>query len=155
MLNTAKTLMGYKLDSLDGEIGSVKEFYFDDQHWAIRYLVADAGDWLTGTQVLISPYALGVVNQGKRSISINLTNQQIEESPPLASDKPVSRQFELSWPGKHILISPLWIESIDWRHRHGRTKSEDGRGNDAAHDAAHADGQGLHVAMSNDEGHAT
>ena len=58
MLNKAKTLMGYKLASLDGEIGKVKEFYFDDQHWAIRYLVADTGNWLMDRQVLISPYAL-------------------------------------------------------------------------------------------------
>ena len=99
MLCKAKTVKGYKLDSLDGEIGSVKEFYFDDQHWAIRYLVADTGNWLTGRQVLISPYALGVVNQGKQSISINLTNKQIEKSPSLASDKPVSRQFEVSYYG--------------------------------------------------------
>jgi hypothetical protein len=63
MLNKAKTLKGYKLNSLDGEIGKVKEFYFDDHHWTIRYLVADTGDWLTGRQVLISPYALGFVNK--------------------------------------------------------------------------------------------
>jgi hypothetical protein len=61
MLNKAKTLKGYKLDSLDGEIGKVKEFYFDDQHWAIRYLVADTGSWLMGRRVLISPYALVAV----------------------------------------------------------------------------------------------
>ena len=61
MLNKAKTLKGYKLDSLDGEIGKVKEFYFDDQHWAIRYLVADTGSWLMGRRVLISPYALVTV----------------------------------------------------------------------------------------------
>jgi len=42
MLNKAKTLKGYKLDSLDGEIGKVKEFYFDDQHWTLRYLVGMA-----------------------------------------------------------------------------------------------------------------
>jgi hypothetical protein len=99
MLNKVKSLTGYKLDSLDGEIGSVKEFYFDDQHWAIRYLVADTGNWLTGRQVLISPYALGVVNKGVRSISINLTNKQIEGSPSLDSDKPVSRQFEDAYYG--------------------------------------------------------
>lgn len=40
MFYKAKTLKGYKLHSLDGEIGKVEEFYFDDQHWAIRYLVA-------------------------------------------------------------------------------------------------------------------
>jgi len=29
MLNKAKILNGYKLNSRDGEIGKVKEFYFD------------------------------------------------------------------------------------------------------------------------------
>jgi uncharacterized protein YrrD len=94
MLNNAKTLKGYQLDSLDGEIGKVKEFYFDDQHWAIRYLVADTGNWLTDRQVLISPHALAAVNKEEQTIAINLTKKQIEESPPLDSDKPVSRQFE-------------------------------------------------------------
>ena len=63
MLSKAKTLEGYKLDSLDGEIGKVKEFYFDDRHWTIRYLVAETGTWLADRQVLISPYALVAVNK--------------------------------------------------------------------------------------------
>ena len=63
LLSKVKTLKGYKLDSLDGEIGKVKEFYFDDQYWTIRYLVADTGNWLSGRQVLISPYALRAVNK--------------------------------------------------------------------------------------------
>ena len=63
MLNKVKTLRGYKLHSLDGDIGQVEEFYFDDHHWTVRYLVADTGPWLTGRQVLISPYALGAVNK--------------------------------------------------------------------------------------------
>ena len=63
MLRKAKTLKGYSLQNTDGEtIGKVKEFYFDDRHWTIRYLVADTGNWLTGRQVLISPYALVAVN---------------------------------------------------------------------------------------------
>jgi|WetSurMetagenome_2_1015567.scaffolds.fasta_scaffold1846163_1 hypothetical protein len=33
MLSKAKTLKGYTLDSLDGEIGKVNEFYFDDHHY--------------------------------------------------------------------------------------------------------------------------
>ncbi len=94
MLHKVKTLKGYTLDSLDGEIGKVKEFYFDDQHWAIRYLVADTGNWLTGRQVLISPYAMIAANKEKQNIAIDLTKKQIEGSPSLNSDKPVSRQFE-------------------------------------------------------------
>ena len=99
MLIKAKTLKGYTLNSLDGEIGKVKEFYFDDNHWTIRYLVADTGNWLTGRQVLISPYALVSANKEEQNIAVNLTKKQIEGSPSLDSDMPVSRQFEETYNG--------------------------------------------------------
>jgi len=94
MLNKVKTLKGYKLNCIDGELGKVKEFYFDDHCWTIRYLVADTGNWLVGRQVLISPYALDGVNNEDQTIIINLTKNQIENSPSLDCDKPVSRQYE-------------------------------------------------------------
>ena len=101
MLCTVKTLKGYTLNSLDGEIGRVKEFYFDDRHWTIRYLVANTGTWLVERQVLISPYALGAINKSvfEQQIGINLTKEQIQNSPSLGSDKPVSRQFEENYFG--------------------------------------------------------
>jgi uncharacterized protein YrrD len=94
MLNKAKTLTGYSLQSLDGEIGKVKDFYFDDRYWTIRYLVADTGEWLIGRQVLISPHSLAGVYGSEGSIAVQLTKDQIEHSPSLNRDKPVSRQFE-------------------------------------------------------------
>jgi hypothetical protein len=94
MLSKVKTLSGYKLEARDGEIGNVKEFYFDDRHWTVRYLVAETGSWLTGRKVLISPYALRGVNKVEKSLSVDLTRKQIEDSPPLESHKPVSQQFE-------------------------------------------------------------
>ena len=99
MLCKANTLKGYSLESLNGTIGKVKEFYFDDQHWTIRYLVADTGTWLPGRQVLISPYALVAVKMAGQKIEINLSKKQIEESPALGSDKPVSQQFEDAYYG--------------------------------------------------------
>ena len=100
MLNKAKTLKGYKLESLNGEeVGEVKDFYFDDRHWTIRYLVANTGGWLTGRQVLISPYALVTVTKAEERVAVDLTKRQIEESPALSTDKPVSRQFEESYYG--------------------------------------------------------
>jgi len=99
MLNKAKTLKSYKLHSLDGEIGKVNEFYFDDLHWTIRYLIVDTGNWLTGRQVLISPHALIALNKEEQYITINLTKKQIEDSPSLDNDKPVSRQFEEAYYG--------------------------------------------------------
>ncbi len=113
MLIKAKTLQGYKLESLDGEIGAVKEFYFDDRHWAIRYLIADTGGWLTGRQVLISPYALIAVNKDEQNIAIDLTKKQIEGSPSLDSDKPVSRQFEEVYYG-YYAFPTYWSGPYMW-----------------------------------------
>ncbi len=99
MLIKAKTLKGCKLNGLDGTIGKVREFYFDDQHWTIRYLVAETGNWLTDRQVLISPYALVDVMKESDEIVVDLTKEQIEDSPSLSSDKPVSQQFEEAYYG--------------------------------------------------------
>ena len=94
MLSKAKTLTGYSLQSLDGEIGKVKDFYFDDHYWTIRYLVADTGEWLIGRQVLISPHSLAGAYGSEGTIAVQLTKDQIEHSPSLNRDMPVSRQFE-------------------------------------------------------------
>ena len=113
MLIKAKTLQGYRLESFDGEIGRVKEFYFDDRHWAIRYLVADTGNWLSGRLVLLSPYSLVAVNKKEKNIKINLTQKQIKDSPSLDSDKPVSRQFEESY-YRHYGLPMYWEGPYMW-----------------------------------------
>ena len=113
MLFKAKTLKAYKLHGHDGEIGRVNQFYFDDQHWAIRYLVANTGGWLTGRQVLISPYALLAVDKAAEYIDIDLTKKQIEDSPALESDKPVSRQFEESYNG-YFGWPAYWVGPLMW-----------------------------------------
>jgi hypothetical protein len=94
MLRSIKQLYGRKLHASDGEIGHVKEFYFDDQKWAVRYAVVDTGPWLLGRQVLIAPHAFGRLDQNTALLLVNLTRQQIENSPPIESHKPVSRQYE-------------------------------------------------------------
>jgi sporulation protein YlmC with PRC-barrel domain len=94
MLQSIKQLCGNKLGASDGDIGHVKDFYFDDQNWAVRYLVTDTGSWLPGRQVLISPHAFGSLHQDGKVLLVNLTRKQIEDSPAIESHKPVSRQYE-------------------------------------------------------------
>jgi hypothetical protein len=72
----------------------VKDFYFDDQNWVVRYLVVDTGNWLTGRLVLISPHAFGSLDRAGKLLSVKLTRKQIENSPSIESHKPVSRQYE-------------------------------------------------------------
>jgi len=97
MLQYLKELYGNKLSASDGDIGHVKDFYFDDKIWVIRYLVADTGSWLTGRLVLISPHAFGRWDRDDNSLLVNLSQKQIENSPSIESHKPVSRQFEIEY----------------------------------------------------------
>ena len=87
MLRSIKQLYGDKLGASDGEIGHVKDFYFDDQNWAVRYVVADTGSWLPGRQVLLSPHAFGRLRQAEKVLRVNLTRKQIEDSPSIESHK--------------------------------------------------------------------
>lgn len=52
-VRNAKDLIGHAIHATDGDIGKVVDLYFDDERWAIRYLVVDTGGWLTGRKVLI------------------------------------------------------------------------------------------------------
>jgi hypothetical protein len=94
MLQSIKQLYGHKLGASDGAIGHVKDFYFDDENWVIRYLVVDTGTWLPGRRVLLAPHAFGGLHQDGRVLCANLTRKQIEDSPSNEERKPVSRQYE-------------------------------------------------------------
>jgi len=94
MLRSVNELQGRKIRATDGEIGSVDQFFFDDETWTIRYLVVDTGNWLSGRKVLISPIALGHTDWAAEGLSVSLTKEQIKNSPGIDTDKPVSRQHE-------------------------------------------------------------
>jgi hypothetical protein len=57
MLTNANQLKGLTIRGTDGELGTVDQFFFDDEIWAIRYLTVETGGWLVGRQVLISPFS--------------------------------------------------------------------------------------------------
>ncbi|HLN20735.1 MAG TPA: PRC-barrel domain-containing protein [Bacteroidales bacterium] len=97
MLTNGKTLTKYRLNGLDEDVGSIKEFFFDDKYWTVRYLVVNTGNWFNRKQVLISPYFLGNVDHTLEFINVNLRTDEIKNSPPVESKKPVSRQYEQSY----------------------------------------------------------
>lgn len=95
MKRNIKSLIGFTLSAADGEIGKVKEFYFDDETWTIRYLIVDTGTWLSGRVVLIAPEALLSPDWLNKTFPVNLNKEQIENSPDINTDVPVSRQEEI------------------------------------------------------------
>ncbi len=97
MLHNIKKLYGHKLAAADGDIGHVKDFYFDDKTWVIRYLVVDTGVWLPGRLVLLSPHSFGLLDQYEKTLHVKLQKKQIANSPSIESHQPVSRQYELEY----------------------------------------------------------
>ena len=88
MLRNVTHLKGYAIRARDGEIGTVAEFYFDDETWAIRYLVVNTGGWLPGRLVLVSPMALRQAEWQSKRLDVALAKKQIEDSPPSIRTSP-------------------------------------------------------------------
>jgi sporulation protein YlmC with PRC-barrel domain len=99
MLRNVEDLRGYAILATDGVIGDVDDVYFDDEAWAIRYLVVDTGKWLSGRKVLISPLAIGLPDWMGQQLPVSLTKAQVEGSPDIDTRKPVSRQHETAYSG--------------------------------------------------------
>jgi len=108
MLFALNGLIGCPVAAADGDIGSVKDFLFDDRSWKVRWMAVGVGHWLPGRQVLIHPSAIAPLEVppkpalpmisfgGTLTVSVHLSRQQIEKSPEAREDEPVTRQLESS-----------------------------------------------------------
>jgi sporulation protein YlmC with PRC-barrel domain len=94
MLKAIENLYHCRIIASDGQVGTVRDVYFDDERWVVRYLVVETGSWLHARRVLISPYAVRFIDWQTRAIVVNLTRDQVRHSPGIDTDKPVSRQQE-------------------------------------------------------------
>lgn len=97
MLQNAWDLKGYSIQATDGKIGHVDDFYFDDITWAVRYVVVDTGNWLSGHEVLLSPLALSGISQEERCVNISFTRDHVSGAPDAETERPVTRQWEAEY----------------------------------------------------------
>lgn len=116
MKRKIKSLIGFTIGATDGEIGKVKEFYFDDSTWTIRYIIVETGSWLFERKILLAPEALLSPDWENQIFPVNLTMEQIKDSPEIDTDKPVSRQQELElysyYPWTSYWSGGLWNDGI-------------------------------------------
>jgi uncharacterized protein YrrD len=97
MLRNIKDLRGLELVATDHVVGRADDFYFDDQHWTVRYLVARTGSWLKRHQVLLSPMAIERADWDSGRIHLKLTQAQVEASPDIDFDRPIALQQEVAY----------------------------------------------------------
>ena len=107
MLLAGSALKDYAIAASDGRIGTCSDLLFDDATWKVRWMVVDTGTWLTGRKVLIHPSAIGRPDPGQRELPVRLTRAQVEASPDVLQDEPVSRRMEDDLYG-YYGWDPLW-----------------------------------------------
>ena len=89
----------------DGEIGRVENFLIERVDWSIQYLIVVAGSWLTGKEVLLAPYAVTRIDWLNREILLNVTRDQVKNSPPWDPLQLIDKMYEqrlyrhYGWPG--------------------------------------------------------
>ena len=113
MLNSISHLNGSKVSASDGDIGHVKDAFFDDRGWAVRYLVVDAGTWITGREVLISPYSVKQPLGNEKHVHLSLSQAQVRGSPDVDTHQPVSRQHERDFLG-YYAYPEYWEGASLW-----------------------------------------
>ena len=96
------------INATDGDIGHADHFYFDDESWSIRYLVADTGNWLPGRKVLISPQSIESVDWETYRLCVGLRKREIEDAPGIDADRPVARQQEIDY-HRYYGLPPYWV----------------------------------------------
>lgn len=110
MRKNVHSMLGFSIMAVDGELGKVKDFYFDDQSWTLRYMVVKTGTWLFGREVLISFASVKEINCDSSSFSVNLTCDQVRHSPDIDTAKPVCRQHEQVL-HEHYMLPTYWAEA--------------------------------------------
>lgn len=93
-LRSLDEVEGYDIQATDGEVGHVEDLIVDDEDWTIRYFVVDTRDWLPGRKVLVSPAWLRKLVWSDRRAVVDLTRDQIEESPRYEPREPIYRAYE-------------------------------------------------------------
>jgi len=99
VLRNLQDIEGFAIHATDGVLGKVRDFYFDDESWVVRYFVVETGAWHANRRTLISPMAMGIPNWSEKLIPAALTQEQVKHGPDIDTDKPVSRQHEMGYLG--------------------------------------------------------
>jgi hypothetical protein len=84
----------YCVRATDGELGTVHDLIVDDHEWAIRYIVAATGSWLSGKKVLVAPAWVRRFNWSGQCMDVDLTQAQVTGLPAYDPSEPVNRVFE-------------------------------------------------------------
>ncbi len=101
MLRVLNSIEQYTVSASDGDVGSVADFFLDDERWTIRYLVVETGEFYGDRPVLVSPVSFLRVDWSHRRFHLALTMATVRDSPSVNLHAPVSRRQERAYARQH------------------------------------------------------
>jgi hypothetical protein len=91
MLISTRSVLRCFVENEEGIVGKLEDLLFDDESWAVRYVVIEIGGWIYQHQVLLPPALIDVVDWPNRSIRTRLSYHELEEAPNVSEHRPISR----------------------------------------------------------------
>jgi len=107
MLQTLSALKRFTVRAEEGDLGRPEGAYFDDRSWRVRYLSVSMGKRLLGRRVLVIPQSIADIDVEERRLHAALSREQVEKSPPLESERVLSRDYERRY-YEHFGWVPYW-----------------------------------------------
>ena len=94
-LRSSANITGYDLQATDDSIGHVSDLIFDDESWAIRYLVVDTRNWWPGgKKVLVATQWIDRIDWADKTVFTTLTRDEVKASPAYDEAQIISRDYE-------------------------------------------------------------
>lgn len=106
-------LKTFNIDAIDGEMGKIKDLYFDDKKWAIRYAIIDTRKWLPGRKVLLSPTSFVNLDSENENLEVEYDKEAVRKSPEIPDETAISKDVEQSIAG-YYGWNRYWTGNMLW-----------------------------------------
>jgi hypothetical protein len=78
VMDTKADLSGFKVEALDGTIGSIDESTYGSSR---SFIVVDTGPWIFGKKVLLPAGVVRGIDEDAELVYVNRTKEEIENAP--------------------------------------------------------------------------
>jgi hypothetical protein len=94
-LLSTRQASGYTIEAVDGPVGHIRDFVFEDDTWLIRYLTIDTHEWWQSeNEVLLPTESIDSIASAGFTISTILGRDAIQNSPVYLDYVPLRRMYE-------------------------------------------------------------
>ncbi len=86
--------LGLRVTCAGSKAGRIRDMLFEASHWSIVYVVVDTGSWWRPMPRLVPITAFAAPDLLLRTVACNLPLVELQQCPPLESQKPVYLHYE-------------------------------------------------------------